>query len=489
MLKDFLTRRRPLGPPPLDPDAFLGRPLVAIVRQALAPTKFWPTQLAILEAVQRHRLVSVRSCQGSGKTTAAAALVVAWLLRHRDAVCVTTAPTFRQVTELLWGQIRTLVRSAPRRLPGELSQMAYRLSPTRFAIGFSSDQAERVQGFHARHFLAVVDEASGVSQDVYDSLKGSLTTQHSHLLLIGNPTQVSGHFYDSQNSLRALYETIGISYTATPNFQGQGEVAPYLITQEFIDTARAEWGEDSPQYQVRVLGEFPRQGADTLIALSWVDAAVRRAPAPEDGQLREMGVDCARFGSDETAVCVRRSEAVVLTEAWTKFDTAFSAHRIADLVRRERVSVVRVDAVGVGGGVLDRLREMQREGELPHGIRLEEFSAAARPYDAERYRYRRDEVWAGLAERFKEGRIAALPEDVKLMGQLTAARHRYDAQGRLVMETKDELKKRGLKSPDRAEALMLAFAGSPCDSARAGRLLQLGTDGETYFGNVWNKEF
>ena len=165
----------------------------------------------------------------------------------------------------------------------------------------------------------------------------------------------------------------------------------------------------------------------------------------------------ARFGSDETAVCIRCGDEVVYTEAWNKFDTMYTADRVATLARKFKVSAIRVDAVGVGGGVLDRLRQLQDAGELPLGVRITEFNAAAKPRDPERFKLRRDETWQALRDRFKEGRICCLPDDQKLIGQLTSIRYYHDSSNRMLVESKDVLKKRGLKSPDRAEALMLAF--------------------------------
>src|SRR5207253_7302270 len=121
-----------------------------------------------------------------------------------------------------------------------------------------------------------------------------------------------------------------------------------------------------------------------------------------------------------------------------------------------RVAAIRIDAVGVGGGVVDRLRQLQDAGELPLATRLTEFSAAAKPRDPERFKMRRDETWQGLRDRFKEGRMAALPDDQKLIGQLCSIRFFFDSANRMQCESKDKLKDRGLKSPDRAEALMLA---------------------------------
>lgn len=459
----------PLHVPPgwtLPPDAVLGKPLLWIVRHVLG-CYLWPQQTQIVAAVQEHSRVSVRACQASGKSYASAALVLAFMLAYKNAVVISTAPTARQVTGILWNHIAEIHRTSRLPLGGDMLQTQYKLGPDRFALGFvsstgggGSEMAVRFQGWHSSHVLAIVDEASGVERQVFDAIKGSLTSQDSHLLLIGNPTETSGTFFDSHNSLRHLYCSFKIGYKDTPNFAGNGEVAPYLITESFVEEAVADWGgPGNPQYDVRVLGEFPTQGSDSLIALAWADQAVKRT-APITGEPRrvfEMGVDVARFGSDETAVCVRSGDEVVLLEAWTKFDTMASAERVAEIARKWKVSAIRVDAVGVGAGVFDHLRQLQDVGRLPLGVRLHEYNAAAKPRDPEKFKMRRDQDWDALRSRFREQRICALPEDQKLLGQLTSIRYSHDSANRLVIESKDSLKKRGLKSPDRAEALLLAF--------------------------------
>jgi hypothetical protein len=456
----------PVHVPPgwvLPPDACLNKPLLWIIRHVMGVELYEP-QRQIVAAVQEHSRVSCRACQAAGKSWASSALMLAYVLAHESVVALSTAPTSRQVTAILWAHVAELHRTSRLPLGGDLLQTQWKLGPNRFAMGFTSntgtgDMAVKFQGFHAANVLVVVDEASDVPVSVYDALKGSLTSRESHLLLIGNPTETSGTFYDSHHSLRHLYCTLKIGYKDTPNFQGDGEVAPYLITESFVEQAQAEWGgPGSPQFDVRVLGEFPSQASDSIIAVQWAEEAVKR-PAPTELPRRvfEMGVDVARFGSDESAVCIRCMDEVVYTEAWNKFDTMWTADRVAMLARKYKVSAIRVDAVGVGGGVLDRLRQLQDAGELPLGIRVTEFSAASKPRDPERFKLRRDETWQALRDRFKEGRICTLPNDQKLIGQLTSIRYYHDSSNRMLVESKDVLKKRGLKSPDRAEALMLAF--------------------------------
>jgi hypothetical protein len=164
-----------------------------------------------------------------------------------------------------------------------------------------------------------------------------------------------------------------------------------------------------------------------------------------------MGVDVARFGDCETAVYVRQGPAVVAGEAWTGLDLMETVGRVAALIRRWEPQAVKIDSIGLGAGVVDRLREL--------GFRqVQGLNVAERARDPERYGSRRDELFFGLRERFREGDIQLTVRDERLGAQLTALRYGYTSRGQLQVESKDELRRRGLPSPDRADALALCFA-------------------------------
>ena len=234
----------------------------------------WSKQGEILKAVRKSKRVAVRSCNGSGKTYAAACAVVWWLMSFRDsAIAITTAPTERQVKDLLWREIRRIHAANSALVGGTASHTALEISARRYAKGFSTDAPERFQGFHDANILFVVDEASGVDEDIYEAIEGSMTTGGARLLLIGNPTRRQGTFYDAFNSRRSLWHTMHISAFDTPNFKGSGG-APGLVTAEWVEDARRNWGESNPLYQVRVLGQFPDSSHDSLVPLSLIERAV-----------------------------------------------------------------------------------------------------------------------------------------------------------------------------------------------------------------------
>ena len=179
----------------------------------------WRKQQDILEALAKHNRVAVRSCNGSGKTFTAALATIWWLMAHDEAIVVTTAPTERQVKQLLWREIRKIHFQNQDLIGGKITSTRLELNNQRFAFGFSTNTAERFQGFHHQNILIVVDEASGVHEFIFDAILGAMSTKNSKMLMIGNPTALAGTFYNAFHKNRQNWKTIHISAFDTPAFQ------------------------------------------------------------------------------------------------------------------------------------------------------------------------------------------------------------------------------------------------------------------------------
>ena len=247
----------------------------------------WAKQKEVLSALPEHRRVAVKSGNGLGKGFSAAVAVLWFLHTHRPAIVLSTAPTFRQVRHILWRQIHVLHRQAPDVLKGKLLDTRWELAEDRYAMGLSADSADQFQGFHSRHMLIVVDEAEGVSDAIYEAIDSVMTSDGSRLLLIGNPTTVTGVFRRAFHEERSIYHCITISALESPNVRDRQVSVPGLTTAEWVDERKEIWGENNVLYRARVLGEFPDHSEDTLIRLSDVEAAVERwkaLPAPGNGR-------------------------------------------------------------------------------------------------------------------------------------------------------------------------------------------------------------
>lgn len=461
----------------------------------------WSKQREILESVRDNRRTAVRSCRGVGKTFVAAVIVLWFLYTHPGAKVITTAPTWRQVKDLLWSEIRALHARAERNgypLGGDPTATMLQLDPDWFATGIASNIVENFLGYHAPSILFLVDEASGVTQDILDAAKGYATNADSYEVLVGNGTQTSGGLYDAFNTKADQWNGIHASAFHSPNMT-RAEVArfprvleymerhglPYasevvpphvaraLPGPQYVDDSLADWGEGSPLFDVMVRGEFPGEGENSVCGLTAVRGAQERyaawEPTPGAERVADVQCDVARYGDDETAISRRdidpeidRVSILEVVNGRDLMGTVGAIIRHVRDIRSEGVRVRRVvvDDAGVGGGVVDRLRELQRrQGTRPAGfdpgIEIVAFNGGQSPRAKNDYPNRRSEAWFAFAEQL--GRMALDP-DRKLLADLVAPTYALDSRGRRVVEKKSETKKRLNRSPDRADTVLMGFA-------------------------------
>ena len=436
--------------------------------------ELWCKQEEVLEALRDGRRVAVKSGNGLGKGFSAAVAILWFLCCHDPAVVLSTAPTFRQVRHVLWREVHRLYHRARFSLGGKLLDTRLEMSDGRFALGLSADSDEEFQGFHSPNMLIVVDEAEGVGEEIYEAIEAVMTSENCRLLLIGNPTTMSGTFRRAFYEDRSLYQTITISALESPNVKEGKAVFRGLTTRKWVEERRKVWGEENPIYQARVLGEFPDQGEDTLISLSSIEAAVKTdepsgpqptsaakidpstsldsetSPFPERGDKEPvvLAVDVARFGSDKSVILRRRGMVMEDIQSFRGADTMKLVGLVVRAIDSWHPDEVVVDEVGIGAGVVDRLREQ--------GYRIQGINVGRAAQDSEHHANLRAEGYWNLRELFLDGALA-IPSDNDLVGQLAALRYTFNSLGLVVMESKEEMRRRGVPSPDKADALMLAF--------------------------------
>lgn len=433
------------------------------VENVVGMTRLWEKQKEIMMSVKNNSRTAVRSCNGAGKTFTTANTVAWFLTTHPNSIVVSTAPTARQVRELLWQEINNIHAHSKFPLGGRCLTVGWTVGSKWFAVGLSTDDPNRFQGFHAEHILGVIDEAAGVDPPIWEGMDAILTSHGARLLVIGNPTEPSGRFYDAFSS--PLYHKIHISAFDTPNFTDNGITLediqtgawkkksrsvryPALITPKWVSERLMEWGEDSPAFQSRVLGNFPIIGNDTMIPLGWVLRAKERPTTHAEGDKCFMAVDVARFGDDESVIGIRRGQSLVDMEVLNNVDVYNLAKAVRNMADTNKPDFIKVDAVGIGAGVADILRGW--------GYNAIDYVAQERAWEPSKFSNRRAETWFLLREKFRLNKVN-LPHDEVLIGQLTAPKYRFDASGRYVLESKEDMKKRGLASPDRADVVAMLF--------------------------------
>ena len=234
----------------------------------------------MLEALVDHRRVSVVGANGSGKDWAAGRAVLWWLETRPESKALTLGPTQRQVDEVVWQEMREAYAAAEGRLSGRMLKSAYRIDEQRFALGFSTNNALNIQGFHSDQLLVVVTEAHAMPQLQMDAIK---RLQPNRLLLVGNALSRDGEFYDSHHAKRNLYHRMAISAFDTPNFTGEDGGRRGMITPEDVEEFAADYGEDHPLYAASVLAQFPDTLEDSLIGRDAVESAMERWEAEVAG--------------------------------------------------------------------------------------------------------------------------------------------------------------------------------------------------------------
>ena len=418
----------------------------------------WQRQAEILTALCDAGRVAVRSGHGVGKTWTAARAALWYLYSHPHAIVLTTAPTHRQVRSILWAEIRRQVRCSKVPLGGRLTETGLSLDDDWFAMGLSTDEPDRFQGYHAEHLLLILDEAPGVSPEIYEAARGLLTSQHARILLIGNPTVPSGPFYEAFRN--PGWHTIHIACTHSPNVTSGRTIYPKLVTRQWIETQRAEWGGDSPAFRARVLGEFPEESDSRLVPLAWLHAAQERfnstCDCADESALR-MGVDVARYGADQTVIVLADAAGLRDIFAASGLSTMETAGRVISLAREFgiRPESIAVDDIGVGGGVTDRLREQ----DWP----VQAINAASRPMSVNFANRRAELFWAAREALNPDGpRPISLPRGKfeRLSNELSQISYHFDSRGRILVESKDQIRTRLGASPDYADAFALTFAAA-----------------------------
>jgi phage terminase large subunit len=420
--------------------------------------KPWSIQKTIAELVRDNPNVAVPSCFGSGKDWIAARLVAWWVAT--DGIAVTTADTYRQVRDILWRELRKA--HARGGLPGSipLVESRWEIPETgAFAIGIKPEDynPEGLQGIHGRRVLVVLDEANGISAPLWEATKGLVVNPESRILAIGNPHEPQGPFFEA---CRASTWTVQhISVFDTPNFTGEPvpEKAKHeLVSPFWLEQRRAEGLEGTPWWQAKVLGQFPDTASNAVIPLAWVELARTRPHIESTSQW--AGLDVARFGNDDSVRIDGDGNGPWTVEVRHGHDTMEVAG-LGMAYLQTRRGTLAIDVIGVGAGVYDRIHEQRPPGEVI-AVNVGESPT----HDPDLLANLRAQLWWDVRQSLDPQSsdplsLARLPDGdyQRLRAELTAPVYRMTSAGKVQIESKEEMKARGLPSPDLADAFCLAI--------------------------------
>jgi len=406
-------------------------------------------QKEVMQAVaEKHRRLSIRSGHGVGKSSCASWLMIWYLLTRYPCKVVVTAPTASQLFDALFAECKRWIKELPSPLRNLLEMKSDRIelaaSPTEAFISARtsrSESPESLAGVHAEHVLLVVDEASGVPESVFEAAYGSMSGKNATTILLGNPTRSSGYFFETHTRLRDSWWTKKVSCEDS-----------HLVSEDFIREMEVKYGAESNAMKVRCYGEFPTAEDDTLISLHSVEQASKRTVEQPENTPVVWGLDVARYGDDASVLCIRQGRHLIELHSWKKLSLMELAGRVLDLLNTadEPPEEILVDSIGLGAGVLDRLREL----DIPaRGVNVSESPAMA-----DRYANLRAELWDLTKQWFTEE--VQIPNDDSLIADLTAPRYSFNSSGKMLVESKAETKKRLGRSTDFADSLVLTFAST-----------------------------
>lgn len=433
--------------------------------------------------------MSVQSGHSIGKTFSVAGIVIWFLNCFEPCIVVTTSPSTDQVNRQVWGEIRKQARSAKEPLMQGLypAKPRWQISPMWYAMGLSTDKQERFRGDHSPNMLFVFDEANGIPPWAWEEAENMCTQPGNKILAIANPTTQTGPYFDTFKEQSGWYN-IQISSLDHPNVVEGRTIFPGAASRQWVDgrikklctpisakdvdpktdfefpKCSGKWYHPSGVFEARVMGRFASDDPDTLIPFSTVVYA-RTNHIPLDATAAiDIGADIARKGTDTCTLFARQGPCVIKRLKWQGRDIAQSTGKIArylkDLTHSGyTVGTVAIDAIGLGAGVADNLRDMKDQGEI-QAQNILAVQVSERANDPEHYDTKRTELAFALAERFKQNLVdlTRLGEDAAdFEAQAPQVKWDYTRLGRYIVESKEKYRDRQGYSPDDFDALELCF--------------------------------
>jgi hypothetical protein len=424
----------------------------------------WSKQVQIIESVRDNPDTAVHSCHNVGKSFSAAMCVCWWLDVHPPgtAFVVTTAPTGPQVKAILWREINQIHKAAG--LEGRTNLTEWYMGEELVAYGRkpSEHNPTAFQGIHAIYVLVILDEACGIPETLWDAASSLTSNDSSRTLAIGNPDDPESHFAKVCKP-DSGWSVIHVGAWDTPNFTGEkvsDKAKMSLITPRWVAQKAKDWGETSAIYVSKVKGLFPVDAPDGVIPYSKVAALRMGVLEPTPGPPRTAGLDVGA-GGDRTVLYPRIGNTPGVPLVLLKNDAMETVGEIVMAINDWELERVTVDVIGIGWGVYSRLRELSRhiDPNGTHDAEIVPFNAAERAHEPARFKNRRAELWWQVGrELIRKQLINLTTIDDDTAAELTAPKYKIvDSSGKIQVEAKDDIRARLGRSPDMADALLMAF--------------------------------
>lgn len=387
--------------------------------------------------------IATTSGHGIGKSALVAWLILWFISTRPHPQIVVTANTREQLLKKTFRELAVWHKKA-------IHSHWFKWTATKFyhvdhpetwfaaAVPWSAENPEAFAGTHAEHVLVIFDEASGIDDIIWEVTEGAMTTKGAAWLAFGNPTRNSGRFRECFGRFQHRWTT----------YRVDSRTAKMATNKTQIEQWIADYGEDSDFVRIRVKGEFPRAGNTQFIPGDLVERAVRNNPPENPLATKVLSVDVARFGDDQTVFCMRAGSVVLPLRKFRELDTMQVASLVAECINDWEPDCTFVDGGGLGAGVVDRLRQLN--------YRVIDVQAGSSPDDKEKYANKRAEMWGRMRDWLKGD--VKIPDDDGLKSALIGSEYGYTTKMAIQLEKKEDMKKRGLASPDEGDALAMGFA-------------------------------
>lgn len=407
-------------------------------------------QKEVLESLLSDDKIAIKSGHGTGKTALLSWIILWWLCTKIPTKIACTANSAHQLNDVLWSEISKWHRNLPDGFRNLFEFKSDKINlvgvKDSFAVARTArrEQPEALQGFHSPNMLFIADEASGIDNIIFEVAEGSLSTKGAKVILTGNPTRSSGYFYDCFHTMKHRWKTFTVSCHDSQ-----------YVNPSFIADMAKKYGEDSNVFRIRVLGEFPESNDDAIIPLHLISEATTRDIDPSTDDVI-WGLDVARHGNDRTALAKRQGNTLLeKIKTWKNKDLMETVGIVVSeyeaLPYSKRPTEILIDSIGLGAGVADRLQEMNLNCQITA------VNVAELPSMQDKYMRLRDELWFLVREWF-ESRDVKIIDDEELIAELTTPSFSFMSNGKIKVESKEQMKKKGHNSPDLADALCLTFA-------------------------------
>jgi phage terminase large subunit len=450
------------------------------IREILGVENLTDSQREIVNLVWHNKYTGVKAAHNVGKTFIEACIVLTYVSLYEDSIVITTAPTARQVRDLLWTEINRLFNKSEYEIGGDMRVMSFVKGPRWFAAGITTESgkdetsAVKLQGYHAKRILVVIDEAVGVEPSIWEAVDGITSSERAKVLALGNPSTINFAF--KKHLDRNDWNTNGISAFNHPNVRSRREIIPGAVSYRWVKDKIEKWckvtngiPEENKEHIFRfngrfykpndfflwkVLGEFPDEASNGVIPLVKIQNAMSRCKPDEEPDAEKfchMGIDVARFGADHSVFAINKNNHFTIIPFY-QLDTAKLTGEAVNLIKHYKPTRVSVDCDGIGAGVFDNLNEAKNEGIIE--TELFELHSGSNPVEfgqtEDFFNLRAQMYWLFKTDIDK---ISLEPDDDIEEG-FSTMRYYFNTKGKLQIESKDEIKKRLGRSPDAEDAIV-----------------------------------